>query len=156
MAMTNWLDSLPASTVLLSDGRRSLDRAALQQRIDSICQALRSRKMPTAAVALLADNDPEWLAIDLATQALGVTLVPLPLFFTPAPWHHVMEQSGASAIFCADPRHAAALGFDQAIGCGSPLALYETSKQIAAPALADVQKITFTSGTTSLRQKAYA
>ena len=149
MAMNNWLDSLPASTVLLSDGRRGMDRAALQQRIDSICQALRSRKMPAAAVALLADNGPEWLAIDLATQALGVTLVPLPLFFTPAQWHHVMEQSGASAIFCADPRHAVALGFDEVIGCGGPLALYETGRPIAAPALADVQKITFTSGTTS-------
>lgn len=149
MAMNNWLDSLPASTVLLSNGQRGLDRAALQQRIDSLCQALLSRKAPTAAVALLADNDPEWLAIDLATQAVGVTLVPLPLFFTPAQWHHVVAESGASAIFCADPRRAAALGFGSAIGCGGPFALYEAGAQLAGPVLADVQKITFTSGTTS-------
>ena len=149
MATKNWLDSLPDNAVLLSDGGRELDRAALQERIAHLCGALRARRAPQAAVALLADNSPEWLAIDLATQALGVTLVPLPLFFTPGQWQHIMVQSGALAIFCADPAYAAGLGCDAALACDGPLGLYECTRPAAPAALADVQKITFTSGTTS-------
>ena len=149
MAMKNWLDSLPPDTLLLSNGARGLDRAALQQRIDTVSNALLSRKVPTAAVAVLADNDPEWLVIDLATQALGITLVPLPLFFTPAQWQHVMHQSGAQALFCADPRHAGAFGFDHGIDCAGPLRLYESAQPAPPALLPGVQKITFTSGTTS-------
>ena len=134
---------------MLSDGRLEMDRAALQRRIARVCDALLARRVPHAALALLADNGPEWLVIDLATQTLGITLVPLPLFFTSAQWEHVMAQSGAQAIFCADPRHAAALGCDAAVPCDGPLGLYESVQPAAAVVLRDVQKITFTSGTTS-------
>jgi len=149
MATKNWLDSLPDNTVLLSDGNAGLDRAALEQGVARVCAALQARRVPDAAVALLADNSPQWLMIDLATQALGITLVPLPLFFTPAQWRHVMLESGAQAIFCADPRHAAALGCDDALDCDGPLGLYQARQGQAPVPLEDVQKITFTSGTTS-------
>jgi len=148
MDMNNLLDSLPASAVLLSNGRRQLDRAALVQRIEAVKAALCARRIPGAAVAILADNDPEWLVVDLATQALGLTLVPLPLFFTPAQWLHVMRESGAQAIFCADPRQAEALGFGDGLDCGGPLGLYQGAQAPVVP-LEDVQKITFTSGTTA-------
>jgi long-chain acyl-CoA synthetase len=149
MDMNNLLDSLPAKAVLLSNGRRELDRAALVQRIEAVKAALSARRVPGGAVAILADNDPEWLVVDLATQALGLTLVPLPLFFTPAQWLHVMRGSGAQAIFCADPRQAQALGFDDALDCGGPLGLYQGAPAAPALPLVDVQKITFTSGTTA-------
>lgn len=150
MDMKNLLDSLPDNPVLLSNGERTLDRAALVQRVDSVVAALAARRSPGAAVAILADNDPEWLVVDLATQALGVTLVPLPLFFTPEQWLHALHASGAQAIFCADPARAGLLGFATPIPCTGPLGLYERAPA-AAPAapLHDVQKITFTSGTTA-------
>ncbi len=149
MDMKNWLDSLPTHAPLLSDGSAALDRAALQERINSVCAALLARQAPAAAVALLADNSPEWLVIDLATQALGITLVPLPLFFTPQQWQHVMAQSGAQAVFCADPRHAGALGCERPVAAVSGLALYEAAPARAPLVLDGVQKVTFTSGTTS-------
>lgn len=149
MDMNNLLDSLPANTVLLSNGQRELDRAALARRVDAVKDALRARRDPDGAVAILADNDPEWLVVDLAAHALGLTLVPLPLFFTPAQWLHVMRESGAQAIFCADPRQAQALGFDGALDCGGSLGLYQSAQAAPAAPLVDVQKITFTSGTTS-------
>lgn len=147
--MYNLLDSVSDHIPLLSDGKRTLDRAGLQQRIASVSAALLARRLPRAPVAILADNSPEWLAIDLATQRLGLTLVPLPLFFTPAQWLHVLAESGCSAVFCAQPQQAAALGFGTAIDCGGPLALCESASMNEAPALAGTQKITFTSGTTS-------
>ena len=149
MDMNNLLDSLPDNTVLLSNGQRELGRAALAHRVEAVKAALRARRVPDGAVAILADNDPEWLVADLATQALGLTLVPLPLFFTPAQWLHVMRESGAQAIFCADPHQARSLGFDGALDCGGPLGLYQSAQPASAAPLVDVQKIPFTSRTTS-------
>ena len=149
MDMKNLLDSLPANPALLSNGRHALDRAALVQRIDSVGAALQARRAPQAAVAILADNDPAWLVVDLATQAVGVTLVPLPLFFTPEQLLHAAQASGAQALFCADRNLAALLGFTAPIACAGPLGLYERPYSVAPAPLAGVQKITFTSGTTA-------
>jgi long-chain acyl-CoA synthetase len=149
MDMKNLLDSLPDNPVLLSNGQRTLDRAALAQRVERVAAALQARQAPRAAVAILADNDPEWLVVDLATQALGVALVPLPLFFIPEQWLHVMHTSGAQSLFCADPGLAVLLGFVDPVTCDSPLGLYEQPYAATLPLLDDVQKITFTSGTTA-------
>ncbi|WP_229408949.1 AMP-binding protein [Massilia yuzhufengensis] len=146
------LDSLAGKPALLSDGRTTLDGAAFGQLVRQACDALAARQYPQAPVALLADNSPEWLAIDLATQVLGLALVPLPLFFTPEQWQHVMAQTGARSVWCADPRHAAALGWTRQVAADTCLALYEAAESAsAAPplGLGGVQKITFTSGTTS-------
>lgn len=151
MAMYTLLESLPAHQSLLSDGKASLDRAALQERIDAVCKALRARRAPQAPVAILADNSPEWLVIDLASQALGVTLVPLPLFFTPAQWAYVMQESGTQSVFCAQPGQGAALGCDATVPYTGSLVLCEssTADTLSTTALDGVQKITFTSGTTA-------
>lgn len=148
-SLLDLLAALPAHRPLLSDGRHALDAAALRARIADVSAALQARRAPRAPVAILADNSPEWLAIDLATQQLGLTLVPLPLFFTPAQWLHVLADSGCAALFCAEPQQAAALGFDIATACGGPLTLCEAAAARPAPALAGTQKITFTSGTTA-------
>jgi len=147
--MHNLLDTLPDNTPLIDGGGGPWTRAMLGARIALLRAALQARRSPLAPVALLADNSPEWLAIDLCTQEMGITLVPLPLFFTPAQWLHVIAQSGVQSLFCAQPQQAAALGFPKASDCGGALALCESEGAMATPALDDVQKITFTSGTTS-------
>lgn len=147
--MYNFLNSFPAHKPLLSNGQMNLDSAALQARVDEVCIALSARLAPGSPVAILADNSPEWLVIDLATQALGLTLVPLPLFFTPAQWAHVLQQTGAQAIFCADAASAAALGFAVQLPYKGMLTLCERAMVEDTPALDGVQKITFTSGTTA-------
>jgi long-chain acyl-CoA synthetase len=145
-------DRFAGGVPALSDGAHTLDGAALRQRVAQISAALLARRAPRAPVAILADNSPEWLAVDLATQRLGLTLVPLPLFFIAAQWMHVLVDSGATALFCASAGQGAALGFGSAIGCGGPLLLCEAADTPAAglpDSLAGIQKITFTSGTTS-------
>lgn len=147
--MHNWLNDIPDTTTLITGGTAAWGRAALAQRIAAMSAALRARKYPDAPVAILADNTPDWIAVDLATQELGITLVPLPAFFTPAQWAYAMQSSGVQAIFCAQPAHAQALGFTEAIWCDGGLGLYESLQERAPAGLAGVQKITFTSGTTS-------
>jgi long-chain acyl-CoA synthetase len=147
--MHNLLDSIPDHFPLIEGGAQSWTRSALQARIARLRQALLARRAPAAPVAILADNSPDWLAIDLCTQEMGITLVPLPLFFTPAQWLHVIADSGAQALFCAQAEQGAQLGFGTASDCGGALALCEAAQGATRPALDDVQKITFTSGTTS-------
>lgn len=147
--MHNWLNDIPAAAALTTGRGTPWDRSALEQRIRRVCEALEARKQPRAPVAILADNSPEWIAVDLATQALGITLVPLPSFFTPAQWVHAVASSGAQAMFCMHAAHAAALGFSVHVPCASELVLYEMPQEWADAGLEGVQKITFTSGTTS-------
>lgn len=147
--MHNLLDTFPDDVALFDGGAKPWSAAVLRERIGALRAALMARSAPLAPVAILADNSPEWLAIDLCTQEMGITLVPLPLFFTPAQWLHAIAQSGARALFCAQPQQAAALGFAKAIAYGGVLALCENVLANAAPVLRAVQKITFTSGTTA-------
>lgn len=155
-AMHNFPNDFPQSAALTDGHGTTWDRAAVVRRVHDMSHALAARRQPRAPVAILADNSPEWIAADLAAQALGVTLVPLPAFFTPHQWAHAIAASGAQAVFCAQASHAAALGFAHRVPCDSTLGLYErdANAQEAIPVrpqqgLDGIQKITFTSGTTS-------
>jgi long-subunit acyl-CoA synthetase (AMP-forming) len=151
--MQNWLDQLPASSTILSSSTERWDKNQLINKIDAISTALLNRKNPRAPVGILADNSPEWIAVDLATQQLGITLVPLPGFFTPAQWVHTIQSSGIQALFCSTDELARGLGFVFKNNYDGSLKLFEStsalSGMVARPDLANVQKITFTSGTTS-------
>lgn len=148
-AMDNLLDAYAPGVPVLTDGVTALDADQVRARVAQVCAALAARRWPDAPVAILADNGPGWLVADLATQQLGVTLVPLPLFFTPAQWHHVLMESGCTALLCALPEQAAALGFGAQSLLTGPLGLYEAATRAGGAALGATQKITFTSGTTS-------
>lgn len=148
MAMHNWRADLSGDRPVLAgaDGTWSADELA--QRVSDIAQVLRSAFRPHAAIAILADNSPDWIAADLAAHDAGMTLVPLPSFFTPAQWQHVVGAAAAEGLFCMRPEHAALLGFGPAVPCPGALQLFARPvAQAAVPA--GVQKITFTSGTTA-------
>lgn len=141
---------LPDNRALIGDGVTCWDKVALIVRVARLRQALATRRDPRAPVAILADNSPDWIAADLAAQELGVTLVPLPAFFTPMQWAHTIQASGAGALFCADAEVAAALGFTIRNPWAGALALFEG---VSLPPTGSTQrrsrKITFTSGTTA-------
>jgi long-chain acyl-CoA synthetase len=151
--MHNWINKFSDHQIILSGTHERWDKAHLQERISTISQALLARKNPKAPVGILADNGPEWIAIDLATQSLGVTLVPLPSFFTPSQWVHTIRTSGIEALFCPNKEHARNLGFVFKNEYVGPFGLFESAISITGIAaevnLNNVQKITFTSGTTS-------
>jgi long-chain acyl-CoA synthetase len=151
--MRSWLKLVPEHQTILSSATESWDKAALLKKISQVSEALLKRKNPKAPVGILADNSLEWIAIDLATQDIGVTLIPLPSFFTPSQWLHAIKSSGMQAIFCAHEDVVRNLGFmfqNQYVG---ELKLFESmsvlSGMVEQPNLLEVQKITYTSGTTS-------
>jgi len=100
-------------------------------------QSLRPR-----VLGLLADNGPEWMAVDLEAEAAGIPLVPLPGFFTPAQLAHAVAATGMDALYCTSSSAARALGFQPFRG--------HWYRREAAPVSLPrgTAKITFTSGTT--------
>ncbi len=120
-----------------------------EHRIRCAYDALRARRSPNAPVAICADNSPEWIAIDLAAQELGITLVPLPFFFTAAQLAHAIRTAGVQAIFCMQTEHAHAFGFTERVAFDGALVLYESVQEKTSAVLGGVQKVTFTSGTTA-------
>ncbi len=151
--MRSWLNSIPEQQTILSSGTESWDKAALLKKISQVSEALLKRKDPKAPVGILADNSLEWIAIDLATQEIGVTLIPLPSFFTPNQWLHAIKSSGMQAIFCPQEDIVRNLGFIFQNDYVGELKLFESmsvlSSMVDQPNLVEVQKITYTSGTTS-------
>lgn len=146
--MTIWRakQSRPGATLVGAEFAWSGDM--LDDRVGTLAQSLRTTCRPGAALAILADNGPDWIAIDLAVHEAGMTLVPLPAFFTPEQWRHAISAVAVEGLFCADARHAALLGFGPAVACPGGLALHLGEPQ--APSVAEgVRKVSFTSGTTA-------
>jgi long-chain acyl-CoA synthetase len=106
-------------------------------------------KLEISNLGLLMDNGPAWVIMDLAALDAGITVVPLPTFFSDAQIGHVIQQAGIDAL-CTDIFLANEWsGF---VKTDAPLPrtrLYlSTSPDSVQKHPAGTAKITFTSGTT--------
>lgn len=146
--MRNWLADRTGGRILVAGGGAAWDAAELERRVAALAAVLRAGFRPHAAIAILADNGPDWIVADLAAHEAEMALVPLPSFFTPAQWQHVVQTAAVEGIFCMRPEHAAMLGFGEAVACPGGLLLHRGPARTAAVP-PGVQKVTFTSGTTS-------
>ncbi len=146
--MTIWRANQSSAGAVLAGADFSWSGDMLDDRVNTLARLLRATCRPGAALAILADNGPDWIAVDLAVHEAGMTLVPLPGFFTPEQWRHALAAGAVEGMFCADPRHAALLGFGERAGATGALALH-LGPRPAPTVPPGVQKVTFTSGTTA-------
>tara|TARA_E500000305_G_scaffold33463_3_gene25408 strand:+ start:11288 stop:12796 length:1509 start_codon:yes stop_codon:yes gene_type:complete len=142
----------PQSTVL-DDGHEAVSAAALWHDVEQLAGAFRARGV--RRLALLADNAPNWVRVDLAAQVAGVCLVPVPTFFSASQRAHVLEASGAEAIVVSaglldalrDALSGVAIaGRHEDLFTGLTMAPLATNAGGAIPP--GTAKITFTSGST--------
>jgi long-subunit acyl-CoA synthetase (AMP-forming) len=134
----------------LSGVHEALSAGDLAARVERLAAALRNALPRPRMLGILADNGPEWVIVDLAAERVGLPLVPLPVFFTPAQLRHVVDAAGMDALFCDTAGAARALGFLPA-GPPSPEGMPLPWFRRAAPAVPlppGTSKVTFTSGTT--------
>lgn len=115
----------------------------------------RLQSLQVSVLALDLDNGPAWPLLDLAALASGITLVPLPPFFSPAQLHHAVTEAGVEMVISDNPRRLR--------HCLPALRLRDVDRlQVSGAALiclstgvakkklpTDIAKITFTSGTTA-------
>ena len=131
----------------LCGAHQTLSAAEVAARVAQLAASLRALRPRVRMLGVIADNSPEWIVIDLAAQRAGVSLVPLPGFFTLAQMQHAADTTGMDALFCAMPEMALALGFERKTLEGAELPWFRRDAQpVAVPV--GTSKITFTSGTT--------
>jgi long-chain acyl-CoA synthetase len=102
-------------------------------------------------VALYADNSPAWVIIDLACKVAGVTLLPLPIFFSDQQLQHAIKEAGVSAILHQTDDSVAQLispnsGHSKSLESLNLIVTEINQKSVPLPK--DTAKITFTSGST--------
>ena len=100
-------------------------------------------------LALFCDNSPEWLLVDLAAQISGVTLLPLPAFFSDKQLTFAIQKSGACALVHTGDKRLTSitklLNSDSLIG---DLFCSDLTEVVDNQLPASTAKITFTSGST--------
>ena len=83
-------------SIVLSGTATDCTYSEMRDEIIAWVQVLRDCRIKT--LALLADNSPQWVCLDVATQMAEVVLVPLPQFFSIEQLRHALLDSGADAL----------------------------------------------------------
>ena len=135
-----------ATDIVLQSGAKSLSRSELLLAVDGLAKQLRS--LNVESVALYADNGIDWILIDLACQALGIRVVPVPLFFSTAQIKHTIASSGATALVSDQQNIEYLIGARAGQAFCGMTSLYTLEESESADLPEGTQKITFTSGTT--------
>lgn len=110
-------------------------------------------------LGLFADNSIDWIVVDLAARIAGITLVPLPTFFSPTQLAHIVVAADLDTLLSdtslAGEDRLAPL-HDNFTDSGRSIAGFHLARrdvQAVVPSvdnvsLTDIAKVTFTSGST--------
>jgi long-subunit acyl-CoA synthetase (AMP-forming) len=139
-----------ASDIVLQTADGDVSRAALLQRAEDL--ALELQRMNITRVALHADNGLAWVLSELACQHAGLTVVPLPLFFSDEQLRHALASSGVDAVISdcdlvMSVPEAEPVAVPNELLAGTAR-IYRLQPDQSAKLPPGTQKITFTSGST--------
>lgn len=144
-----YADTVPNRVALVgreSNGERvEIGYRQLWQDIQILASTLQAWEVN--CIALLAENSVAWAKIDLAALYAGITLVPVPTFFSHAQIDHLMAESGVDLMI--GNWHVSGALADASL-CGQPCYFRHLNdrRTDTMPQLEGVAKITFTSGST--------
>ena len=142
-ALTRHAAATPAA-IALSDADRTWTYAELAEAVDETAgqlEGLSPHFRAGAPVAIVLDNSPAWVVLDLALVRLGWPSLPIPAFFTPAQRSHVLADAGAGLLIAPGEDDASI----EAAGARLGVALLATAPTDLPEGTA---KITYTSGST--------
>jgi len=153
--MTRILDTIrhysvvAANDTALAGRTRSLTYAAMYAEVEILGKRLKI--LGSRVIGLHLDNGIDWVLIDLATQYAGISLVPIPLFFTAEQIQHVIDTSGIDCVISFNEDIVGELSAEySAIKISDDAWCYSLRKNNAFVTTRQVNaaRITFTSGTT--------
>lgn len=131
----------------LQNQQGTLSYGKLYATVQTVSEALRTLEI--GSLGLLMDNSPAWVIMDLAALDVGITVVPIPGFFSQAQIDHAIQEAGIDAL-CTDMDLACEWpGFETRDAPLPTTRLHvATSPRSSQKYPAGTAKITFTSGTT--------
>lgn len=131
----------------LQDAQTTLGYAELHAAVETTAAALRSAGI--TCLGLLLENSPAWVIMDLAALRAGITVVPLPTFFSREQLAHAIRDAGIDALVTGIDGAVARDGFAAAETPVPQTRLFIATRAPHRPVLPEgTAKITFTSGTT--------
>jgi len=139
----------PNSTALIS-GECRVSYQSLAERIQTMIDRL--NKLKATRIGLYMDNCAEWVEIDLAAFALGLTIVPLPLNFSEQQLTHAITRGELDGVFINQTNIPESLDdlFQETVELGASLSFRRTrsADKPESNRQASSIKVTFTSGST--------
>lgn len=135
----------PEGMALVS-GERLVSNIDLLHQINRLAIQLEQTKL--ICVGLYMDNSIEWIVADLAAMKLGLTLIPIPLFFSEQQITHLVNDAGIQGVIT---QAELTQSFDYLQQVNLPnmqLLLLNNAQQPNLAQLEKVAKITYTSGST--------
>lgn len=132
----------------IRQGQRILTYARLLEDIEQVARQLGDHQ--PGAVGIYLDNGFEWIVIDLACHLAGITVVPLPWFFSPAQLDHACRDAGIDALVALDKETSGITGTGAAIPLyrGASIHPLTMHSQQAVSGRYKGGKVSYTSGTT--------
>lgn len=133
--------------IALRTGDNTIYYRTLWQRVEALAQWLIRTKLKR--LGLLGDNSAEWVIADLAAWHAGITLVPIPPFFSDQQRQHINRKAALEGILVVCPT-SRPLSLQSTADAGIYLQPLTTTTSETAPDnfAHEICKITFTSGTT--------
>jgi len=135
-----------ASELALKSDQQQVSNLQLLERVEYLAVQLEKTKL--SCVALYMDNSIEWIVADLAAMKLGITLIPIPLFFSRQQRLHLIHDAGIQAVIT---QQAFIENFKYTVQHSLPgmqLLILDNVSQPNIKQLKNVAKITYTSGST--------
>lgn len=155
-ALTRRAAIFPDMPAIISGGvsPKVLNNQQLLTDIELLASQLQRQNIQ--CLGLYMDNCADWIVIDLAASKLGITLVPIPLFFTAEQIAHLIETASIDHVITSNDallmrfKYLVAYPFDAQHGlCGNVLlSLSVALEGDESPLLKEAAKVTFTSGST--------
>ncbi|MDQ7011050.1 MAG: AMP-binding protein, partial [Mariprofundaceae bacterium] len=151
-ALARYAETQPEHPALRGS-RQSMDYAGLHQAVTSLATELKQHDIQVLGVMM--DNGPAWVVADLAAIHAGITLIPVPHFFSPQQVAHLLGQSGMQGLLTDRPEAVRELLSAIEVPVRQQLAvqaddisllLLDTGQAPSIPT--EIAKVTFTSGST--------
>lgn len=138
---------LTALTYITSHTEQSFSFAELCAEVEILKKILLARKYTN--IALLADNSPAWIILDLCCLSLNISLLPIPLFFTQEQIKYALSTAGSEILITDLPEISFTKDKGQNLDIGKQrLTLHELKPTTKTSLPKNTVKITFTSGST--------
>ena len=142
--------------IALTGDKLTLNYAELLAEVERVSALLLNQtdRPPVRVLGLLLDNGPAWIVADLAAMHAGITLVPLPAFFSNTQLQHALNDAGVDTLWTDQPHRFSTLPGSRAeqsaslLCAGQSLHCLSLASCDRAARPQNISKVTYTSGTT--------
>lgn len=132
--------------IAISSGETCLNYSELARRVSAMAAQL--QRQPVKRMGLFLDNGMDWIVADLACAEAGITVVPLPWFFSQQQLQHATHDGELQALLCSQNETLQDLPVKSSVVLNHSLKLVLLDSKHHDDTSGDIAKQSYTSGTT--------